>query len=493
MRSAGTGSRKPRPSSWRWWLAVLAGLGGARVFLNASAFPLFCNVDEPLHYDMVVKYASGRLPARPELISGEAASVIAEYASWEYLNEPGPGVPKEELTPPWRLPPATRDRVVGARFRHWTGVVNGESLEPPAYCVVAAGWLKAGEWLGWSGARGAFWIRWLGALVVAAVIGLAGMALRGPFAGRPMVLVGVPLLLATWPQDLFASINDGVTMALWGAAAFLLIAKSMDARRWIVPASAGGACAGLAMLSSFAAAPAALALCGMPLLAGRPWKRMWRRAAVAAAFAAVPVAGWLVRNLAVAGHLTGMGDKAALIGWTRLPLSALFVHPVFTAPGIWVFLKTLSATFWRGEFAWHGVPMAWLALEGGLLALGAVALLGVLVPARRPGPARAMELAGVAAAALSFVYLGLLSASFDFGSKFFPSREFPFLANGRLLTAAAVPIFLSFVAGLDRAAGRLSSRARLAGVGALAAWFLAVDVLDWLSAAPSVYNWFHLP
>jgi hypothetical protein len=104
-----------------------------------------------------------------------------------------------------------------------------------------------------------------------------------------------------------------------------------------------------------------------------------------------------------------------------------------------------------------------------------------------------MELCGVVAATVSVAYLGLLSASFDFGMKAFPSREFPFLANGRLLMAAAVPIFVSFAAGLDRVGSRFAPGVRVAGMAALAAWFLAVDALDWLCAAPSLYNWFHLP
>ena len=478
------------------WLAALCALGAVRVLAAASVFPLFCNVDEPFHYDMVVKASRGRLSAGFEPVTAEAARVIAESASWEYLNDPGPGTPREYLEPAWRLPAPARKRITGAGVRQWTGVVNGESLEPPGYYLPAGVWLAAGERIGFGGARGAYWVRWLGAVALAGTILFAGVAVRGPFAGRPAVRLGVPIILAAWPQDLFYSINNGVPMAFWGAAGFMLMAWGLGRRRWLAACAGGGFCLGLAVLSSYAAAPAVAALVLMPWLAGlRPRRRALARTAVAAAFAALPVALWLIRNVLVAGVLTGAGAKAAAIGLTRQPLAAALDHPVFTLEGAFTFIRFLSATFWRGEFTWHGRPMEWPLLESVMLAVCVAGIAAVLLRGREaPGPARGIELAGAAAAVLGVVYLGALSVSFDFSTTFFPSRAFPFIANGRLLTAAVAPLVVAVLAGLDRLVPRrIPPWARVGAVAGLAVWLAAADLLDWREAAGSPYNWFHLP
>jgi hypothetical protein len=43
-------------------ILILCVLAGLRVFVFAAAFPFFNNVDEQAHFDLIYKYAHGRIP-----------------------------------------------------------------------------------------------------------------------------------------------------------------------------------------------------------------------------------------------------------------------------------------------------------------------------------------------------------------------------------------------------------------------------------------------
>src|SRR5207247_8312145 len=66
------------------------------VVLFSAAFPYFNNVDEPAHFDLVMKYSHGEIPRRGvERCRREAIQFIVLYGSPEYfLEAPSPaGVP----------------------------------------------------------------------------------------------------------------------------------------------------------------------------------------------------------------------------------------------------------------------------------------------------------------------------------------------------------------------------------------------------------------
>src|SRR6266850_1067186 len=73
-------------------VAVLCLLGGLRVLVFSAAFPPFHSTDEPFHFDLIVKYAAGHVPARvlDERLSADTVTTIVLYGTgW---SRPRPAV-----------------------------------------------------------------------------------------------------------------------------------------------------------------------------------------------------------------------------------------------------------------------------------------------------------------------------------------------------------------------------------------------------------------
>ena len=94
-------------------VASLSILAAVRVFLFAAAFPLFNNVDEKTHFDVVYAYARGRLPAQcAGPYEPGSRGPISTYGSPEYLFTPS-DYPGGVFPPPlWSLPQVDRDAAV---------------------------------------------------------------------------------------------------------------------------------------------------------------------------------------------------------------------------------------------------------------------------------------------------------------------------------------------------------------------------------------------
>src|ERR1700730_18893273 len=101
---------KTKQRSWIW---ILTALAATRVFVFAAAFPLFNNVDEQAHVDLVLRYSHGE-PARAlPPIANETAYYFSLYGSPEYFSDPGRG---EFPEPMWRQPEAkVADRFAAVR------------------------------------------------------------------------------------------------------------------------------------------------------------------------------------------------------------------------------------------------------------------------------------------------------------------------------------------------------------------------------------------
>jgi hypothetical protein len=205
----------------------------------------------------------------------------------------------------------------------------------------------------------------------------------------------------------------------------------------------------------------------------------------------------MLRCQLVFGDLTASADKIARMGWTVLPWRASLDHPIFTAAGAIEFLQGLCATFWRGELYWYASPhrLAWadmfycIATPMALLA----ALAGWTI---RPSPTlrreRPLAIVLIALIVLSVLFLAALSARFDYGNSFFPSRNFPYFATGRLMIGALGPLAILYVAGLSALAPAECSRLVFVGLLSLT---LLVCVASEAALVPDVFasphNWFH--
>src|SRR6201984_336962 len=69
-----------------WIAAAMCCFAALRILAFAAAFPLFNNVDEQDHYEMVYKFAHGYLPEKELPFTDlEMARVFTLYGTREYL------------------------------------------------------------------------------------------------------------------------------------------------------------------------------------------------------------------------------------------------------------------------------------------------------------------------------------------------------------------------------------------------------------------------
>jgi hypothetical protein len=118
-----------------------------RVPVFCAAFPFFNNVDERRHFDLVIKYATGRVPEGTELISPATLPHLSHYASPEFLSAP------EDFEggyygPMWMHPPEEVASTITKIEEIWSSTPNQESSQSPLYYLAAGVWFHIGQWIG---------------------------------------------------------------------------------------------------------------------------------------------------------------------------------------------------------------------------------------------------------------------------------------------------------------------------------------------------------
>jgi len=214
--------------------------------------------------------------------------------------------------------------------------------------------------------------------------------------------------------------------------------------------------------------------------------------------AAAPIAVWFAWNFHTFGDLTATGSKIEFLGWTRKPISDWWRHPIFTVSGVKEFWPELMASFWRGEFIWHGKRLAsqtgdafyWISST---LATVVAVISLCLRSTKLTGFQRESLWLAFSSFAILVFLLASLSVAFNFGLCPYPSREHPYFTSGRLLSAAAVPFFLLYAEAFDWILSRIPREwPKIILFGALVLFILVSQgVLNW-PAFSSPYNWFHL-
>ena len=488
----------------RWIVIGLCLAAAIRVFVFAAAFPFFNNVDEQAHVDLVVKYAHAKPPRSIEPFASESALYFAVYSTPEYFV--GPEQYGGAYPPPnWLLPREQLQKIFDDEIPFWESRLNHESGEPPLYYALAGAWMNVGRVLGLRDLSLLYWVRFLNVGVAAALVWVGFAAARSTFPDNEFLQLGVPALLAVWPQSAFYSIQGDALSSLCFGIAFLGLAKLLQSER---PGIAVAVWTGLAI-----AATCLIKTSNLPLpliaIAAIAWKifvcardgSLRPRLITFSIFLLslmVPLAIWFAWNHHNFGDLTATKSKIELLGWTRKPFSQWWSHPIFSWHGITEFWPGLVASFWRGEFVWHLQRMASAAADTFYAISSAMVILaaGVFLLRRRSDNNERRSI--LCLALLSFVsvvaFLVVLSISFDFGQCPYPSRENPYFTSGRLLNAAAVPFFLLFVYVIDRFGvwtKRQWLRWTLLGVTALV---LVVSQLQVNAPAfSSRYNFFHRP
>jgi hypothetical protein len=481
---------------------VLCFVAAARVFIFAAAFPFFSNVDEHLHFDLITQYSRGQLPRSFDRLTEETLGWIVLYASPEFLSAPDQFPEGKFPTPLWKQTGPDLDAEIAATKAAWSNEINFESSQPPLYYVVASIWWWIGKQIGVVGIQSLYWIRFLNVPLIAIVVWMGYLTARMIAPECLELRIGVPLLLAFIPQNVFYTINNDVLSPLCLGALFLCLLHWLRAES----ASIGlGAVTGLA-----AAATYFTKLSNLPLIVVALFVviakllliiRRTPRAGLAAlaalvVCAAIPIGSWMVWSQHQFGDPSGSTVKIMLLGWTRKPFPEWWQHPIFTPHGVWVFWSSLLASFWRGELSWHGRLLSWGPVDG-FFALSSLILLGcAIVGLSRWAGLSAFQRQAIAIAILIFgggiIFLALLSIPFDFGASTGPSRSHPYFTAGRLLSGALIPFAVAYVYGavfLLRKAQRAVLRlAILAGV----ATFLATsEIIVNHVTFGSGHNWFH--
>jgi hypothetical protein len=214
------------------------------------------------------------------------------------------------------------------------------------------------------------------------------------------------------------------------------------------------------------------------------------------AYAIVPCALWMLRNRLVLGDWTGAETKVSHLGWQVKPLGQWLDHPLFSLAGQQAFWNRLFTSFYTGDLTWHGSPaMDFFPSEVFFLlafAVLPVGLGGIWIRHRRH-PDASSDLAGLLSALViagSVLVLIALSLVFDFGACYYPSREYPYLNSGRLLSGALVPVLALYVYGLAAVTNRAKwATAIILGVSVVL--MVLPQLVLFGQVLRSQYNWFH--
>ncbi len=514
---------------------LLCLLAAIRVFVFSAAFPFFNNVDEPAHFDLVLQYSHGRVPRQVENTSKEASIYLALFCSCAFFGPTFGPIPP----PPWTQPVEKMQKDLAFNSAGWQMQKNYEDFQPPLYYAIAGFWWDLGKWIGLSGGRLLYWLRFLNILPVAGLVWLGYCLAALIFPRNAFVTLGVPLLLAFMPQTAFYSIgNDVLSPLCFGAVFFCLIkwwSTGQPARRReenggeanfgareapapfrgnsaLKPSAALGAATGLAFAATYLSKTTNLPLLAVALaaLAAITWRSAARQrfretlpALAAFCVCAAPfILSWMIWCKLNFGDLTGSRMNMNYFGWTVKPFNEWWHHPIFSIPGFWTYLRGQFGTFWQGEFAWFhppaahpmalpGTDTAWTVLS---LALLAAALPIAIRPRAEFAPfqRRAVQLSFVCVlAALGF--FALTSIMYDFHNAPNPSHDRPYFHAGRLLLGMLIPFLLLCICGMDRLLCRFGNSTKFVALGLMVSLMFALEIAtDW-PAFGNAYNWFHLP
>lgn len=496
------------------WLCIAAAI---HVFVFCAAFPVFNQVDEGCHFDLVVRYSHGELPRGLEPMCQEASLYLLTYSSPEFAglakNYPGGQYPMPSWTQSSASQSALREAAFAQARTKWETMrkmpvwTNYQTSQPPLYYVLAGFWWRLGGWLGIAGLSLVYWLRFLNVLFVAALVWIGYYAAREVFPERRIFTLGVPALIAFAPAQAFYSIQDDVLSPVCFGVAFIFLVRLW---RTETPGVWLGIGTGISLAATYLAK-----LSNAPLLAVSGvlvvlkivqiakvgmLKRSLPAMALLFLCTALPIAAWMAWMKVAFGDFSGSASKIRFITWTVKPFNELWHHPIFTPAGLWTFVSELAYSFWQGgEIHWHdnlmdlpAVDAVYVILTLSLLVFALLSLM--LRKTTASGFQRQILWFGLGCVAASTVFLAYLSIIYDFGMCMDPSREHPYLAEGRLILGVLIPLLLLFLYGLNYAIGGAKNRwfqpTILAGI--ILFMLVTEAATDWTVFA-SQYNWYHLP
>jgi hypothetical protein len=447
------------------WLCVWAAV---RVIVMSAAFPLFNNVDEVLHFDYVWKCARGELPGPMQRLSPGAAAVAVQY-SWppDYLSTERM-IRENSIPPLWTLSKQDYDRIYPGLHGYYCTIKNHETVQPPLYYLIAGGWYRLGEMVGVPDRVLPFWVRFLNVPMIAALVLLAHRLAALAAPDNSFIRLGVPMFVATVPQDLFYGItNGGLGVLLYTVALYALARLWFGGRLGYGSCAAAGLAVGATLVTTYTIVPLLLLSAAVMVTCGfRGWREcrsggtITRLLVMSACLLLLPCL-WAARNFSVFGHLTAVPAFVEHAGWKSLSFAAMWDHPIFSTGGAWRFWSECMSSYFRGELSWHATRLAFAWLDGFCVWSAAICLLAT-VPRllRRMNNAAAVDWTSVGLVGASIAMLAAVSVSYDFGSWPWPSRLDPFYTSGRLVFGTIVPFAYLYLIGLESLVNGAASRTK---------------------------------
>jgi hypothetical protein len=326
------------------------------------------------------------------------------------------------------------------------------------------------------------------------------------FPENTLLRFGVPLMLVAFPQDVMYTINNDILSPLFFAVGFfglmgICLAESKSYKFYLIT--------GLMIACSFLTKVSNIAILGLfgvilvlrikKMVKLKKLRMELSKIMLTFSVAIIPIAFWLGRNYFVLGDITGSSERTKMLGWAVKPFGEIWDHPIFSLHGIIAFWNGLMATFWRGELVWYKTALASRSLDlfysvSSFLFIVATSIGLILHRKRTSSEERFVYSMILLVAGLSILFLVGISISYDFNGCWYPSRDYPYLASGRLISGILVPFLMLYLNGLSYVLYKFRLSRYWAAVVLIIAVLIIVSELD-LSypVFKSQYNWFHLP
>jgi hypothetical protein len=502
----------------RYLPALLCFLAALRVWLYASAFPFFSNVDEGQHIDMVIRYARGEVSRGLQPMLVETNNYFALCQSPEYLF-PLESCREAGFRPWWKKGLTKKEGFDMWVYNAAAAFRNHEMSQPPLYYAIAGMWYRLG--LNFSDKEPLirlYWIRFLNVILVTILVWFAYMSARELFPGDHAKILSLTALVALLPQDTFYTVQNDVLSPVCFSIAFYLCLRFLRAgpptarlALWLGLATASTV---LVKLSNLPLILIVTAVVGYKLTkasGGISRNRALRAGLTFLLTAWIPLLSWFGLNIVEYGDLTGAGIKMEAFGWTYKPMGEWLSNSLFTFGGFSKFWTTLWATFWKGELIFHNAHLTLPAADIFYWVSSSVFLVFAFFARgdasdrlrRLPADPVPIAIGSYREAAQAWIltvwsllslllFLIVLSLGFDYGNCGYPSRVEPFFTSGRLISAGLVPFAALYVRGFYFIFSPLMRKY---------AWCLFVLILAFVTVSEAVvsaevfrseYNFLHL-
>ncbi|MBN1787972.1 MAG: DUF2142 domain-containing protein [Sedimentisphaerales bacterium] len=481
------------------FLITILLLAGIRVFLFNAVFPIFNNVDEPAHLDMVHKYSRGHIPENGiENYDRRTLQFMLLYGSPEYLSD----IRTKKNSPmPWDDPNVTQTQDFQNALNANLANINHETGSFPVYYICAGICWNIGKLLHLSDWNLIYLIRFLNVPVFIAMVWVAYLTGKTLFSNNNFLQKGLPIMTAFFPQDMFYSItNDAISPFLFSLSFLMLMLILFENRNlWfyfctaiVISAALLNKISNITMLALLA--PAILFKLHQSITQ-KQLKEDLPKLLILTGVSIIPLILWMTRNHIVLGDITGSAEKNSFLGWSAKPFGQIWNHPIFTVSGLAFFLGELTKTFWRGEFVWHLERIAskyfdlfYVASTGFFILAAFLALFK-----NKDKKSRTVLVVSLILVFASVSMLAILSTLYDYGDCWYPSQESPYFTSGRLIVTTLIPFLIIYLYGLEKVLKMFRIKFNpLIVVIALAVAITISEIILSFPAFASPYNWFHI-